>query len=159
MTNARPAPAWQIARWFNTAAQLDLASLKGKVILLHAFQMLCPACVQLAVPQAQRIFQQVDPADVAVIGLHTVFEHHAVMTADALAVFIRENRLTFPIGIDTPDGNGGIPLTMRAYQMQGTPSLILLDRRGYLRLHHFGHMNDLALGIALGKLVQESSYG
>ncbi|SDY49766.1 AhpC/TSA family protein [Collimonas sp. OK242] len=155
---AQLAPAWKITRWFNRAAPLDLAHLKGKVILLHAFQMLCPACVQLALPQAQRIFQQVDPADVAVIGLHTVFENHAVMTAEALAVFIRENRLTFPIGIDAPDGQDGIPLTMRAYQMRGTPSLILLDRKGCLRLHHFGHIDDLALGIVLGKLMQERGH-
>jgi peroxiredoxin len=149
------APAWQTTHWFNNAAPLGLADLKGKVILLHAFQMLCPACVRQAVPQAQRIFQQVNPADVAVIGLHTVFENHAVMTVEALAVFIRENRLTFPIGVDTPDGQDGMPLTMRAYQMQGTPSLLLFDRNGRLRLHHFGHVDDLALGIVLGQLIQE----
>lgn len=153
---ARPAPAWQITRWFNTAAPLDLASLKGKIVLLHAFQMLCPGCVHQAIPQAQRIFQQADPDDVAVIGLHTVFENHAVMTAEALEVFIRENRLAFPIGIDAPDGHGGMPLTMRAYQMQGTPSLMLIDRKGNLCLHRFGHIDDLALGIALGQLMQES---
>jgi len=63
------------------------------------------------------------------IALHTVFEHHNVMSPEALEVFIHENRLTFPIGIDAPDGRGGVPLTKRAYKIQGTPTLILIDRQ------------------------------
>jgi len=38
------APEWQVETWFNTKVPLHLADLRGKVILLHAFQMLCPGC-------------------------------------------------------------------------------------------------------------------
>ena len=90
------------------------------------------------------------------IGLHTVFEHHAVMGPDALATFIHEYRWPFPIGIDqgSPSGSG-VPQTMRQLALRGTPSLVLLDREGRVRLHHFGAIDDLALGAVIGQLLAE----
>lgn len=89
------------------------------------------------------------------MGLHTVFEHHAVMRADALRVFVREYRLAFPIDIDQRSEHGVIPLTMQAFGLRGTPSLVLLDRQGRLRLNHFGQLDDLRVGALLGQLVVE----
>ncbi len=151
-----PAPELDVTQWFNTATPLTLAGLRGKVVLLHAFQMLCPACVKLGIPQAQQVHEQFARQDVVVIGLHTVFEHHDAMQPVSLAAFIHEYRLSFPIGVDRPDGQRGIPMTMRAYDMRGTPTLILLDRQGRMRQHSFGHVPDLALGAAIGMLVAES---
>ncbi|TAM39231.1 MAG: redoxin domain-containing protein [Burkholderiaceae bacterium] len=151
-----PAPELDVTQWFNTATPLTLAGLRGKVVLLHAFQMLCPACVKLGIPQAQQVHEQFARQDVVVIGLHTVFEHHDAMQPVSLAAFIHEYRLSFPIGVDRPDGQRGIPMTMRAYDMRGTPTLILLDRQGRMRQHSFGHVPDLALGAAIGMLAAES---
>ena len=36
------APELQTSGWLNTPQALTLAALRGKVIVLHAFQMLCP---------------------------------------------------------------------------------------------------------------------
>ena len=149
------APELQTSGWFNTPQPLMLASLRGKVVVLHAFQMLCPGCVQFGIPLAQRMYQEFDPDQVAVIGLHTVFEHHSVMDRDALAVFVHEYQLHFPIGIDMPDGQQGMPLTMRAYHMQGTPSVMLIDKTGHLRLHKFGHASDLMFGFLIGTLLSD----
>jgi peroxiredoxin len=154
-TAGATAPELRVSRWFNTPAPLTLAGLRGKVVVLHAFQMLCPGCVAHGTPQTQRIAADFDPGEVAVIGLHTVFEHHDVMTARALEVFIHENRFSFPIGVDEPDTESGIPKTMRAYRMQGTPSLILIDRRGAVRLHEFGALSDLSVGTAIGRLLAQ----
>ena len=151
-----PAPEWDVAQWFNTDAPPTVAGLRGQVVLLHAFQMLCPACVRLATPQAQQVHEQFASQGLAVVGLHTVFEHHEAMQPVSLEAYIFENRLRFPIGVDRPDGQGGLPLTMRRYGMQGTPTLILIDRRGRLRQHAFGHVSDLALGVAIGTLLAET---
>lgn len=150
---AGPAPQWDVGEWLNTREPLTLASLQGKVVVLHAFQMLCPACVQLATPQMQKLQDLFEGGEVAVIGLHTVFEHHAAMTPVALKAF-HENRLGFPIGIDRHDGDA-IPATMRAYGFQGTPSVALIDRRGRMRFQGFGHQPDLGLGVLIGSLVAE----
>lgn len=150
------APELQTVGWLNTTETITLASLRGKVVLLHAFQMLCPGCVQQGIPQTQKIFNEFDPDRVAVIGLHTVFEHHAVMTPEALEVFVYEYRLRFPIGIDKPNEQMAIPHTMMAYQMQGTPTTILIDKTGHLRLHQFGHVSDFLLGVSIGTLLAET---
>lgn len=148
-------PVWRTREWFNTRAPIALADLRGKVVALHTFQMLCPGCVAHGLPQAQRIHETFSHDDVAVIGLHTVFEHHEVMTPGALAAFIHEYRWTFPIGVDEPSGDAAIPLTMAAYRMQGTPSLLLFDRAGRLRWHRFGRPEDLAVGAEIMALVVE----
>ena len=153
-TDMLTAPTLQVAHWFNTPAPLTLAGLRGRVVVLHAFQMLCPSCVSHGLPQAQRLHQLFPEEQLAVVGLHTVFEHHAVMgSVAALQAFIHEYRLSFPIGIDQPDGRQGVPLTMQALQLRGTPSLVVLDRQGRVRLHHFGNIDDLQLGALLGELV------
>jgi peroxiredoxin len=154
--SASIAPELQTSEWLNTQRPITLASLRGKVVVLHTFQIFCPGCVQVGIPQAQRIYQEFDSQRVAVIGLHTVFEHHPVMGRDALEVFVHEYRLRFPIGIDKYEGKPeGVPLTMRAYQMQGTPTLILIDKSGRIRLHKFGHVSDLSVGFSIGALLSE----
>jgi thiol-disulfide isomerase/thioredoxin len=153
------APELQTSGWLNAAEPVTLASLRGKVVVLHTFQIFCPGCVQMGIPQAQRIHQEFDPSRVAVIGLHTVFEHHSVMGPDALETFAYEYRLRFPIGIDRYEGGQpqGVPMTIRAYQMQGTPTLVLIDKNGYIRLHKFGHISDLTVGFSIGALLSEET--
>ncbi len=62
--------------------------------------MLCPGCVAHGLPQVARIHRLVPTDSLAVIGMHTVFEHHEVMGPEALQVFIDEYRVPFPVGID-----------------------------------------------------------
>lgn len=149
------APDLEIAQWLNTDAPITLQGLRGKVIVVHAFQMLCPGCVAHGLPQAAAIHAMFDERDVAVLGLHSVFEHHAVMTPQALQAFVHEYRLPFPIGIDRPDASGPIPHTMQAYGLRGTPSLLLIDRRGRLRLNHFGRIDDMRVRALVAQLVAE----
>lgn len=151
------APAWQTSAWLNTQKPLELAQLRGKVVVLHAFQMLCPGCVADAIPQAKRVAALFADAPVAVIGLHTVFEHHAVMGPEALQAFLYEYRVHFPVGIDAPGQEGDpIPRTMRAYAMQGTPTTVLIDAQGRLRQQVFGAYDDLRLGADIGALLGEA---
>lgn len=156
----RPAPAWQTAAWFNTPGPLRLEGLRGKVVLLHAFQMLCPACVAHGLPQAGRLAELFAGAPLAVVGLHTVFEHHAVMGSDALRAFLQEYRISFPVGVDAPGAGGDpMPRTMRAYAMRGTPTTVLIDARGRLRRQLFGVHDDLLLGAEVGALLAETGGG
>ena len=152
-----PAPPLEVAQWFNTPAPLTPAQLRGRVVVLHAFQMLCPGCVEQGIPQARRVHEAFSPEQLVVIGLHSVFEHHAVQgTPEALSAFIHEYRLRFAIGLDAPSGRTSpIPRTMAALALQGTPSLVVLDKLGRVRLHHFGHVDDLRLGALLGQLLDE----
>ncbi|MBV6416375.1 MAG: hypothetical protein CMLOHMNK_00936 [Steroidobacteraceae bacterium] len=153
--SAAMAPELDTQQWFNAREPVALAALRGKVVVIEAFQMLCPGCVSHGLPQAMRIHDSFDPADVAVLGLHTVFEHHEAMTPISLAAFLHEYRIRFPVGVDVPDGKG-MPKTMAAYRMQGTPTLILIDRLGRLRAQHFGSVSDLQVGAEIMMLMLES---
>lgn len=152
----RDAPDLQVESWLNTDAPMRLADLRGRVVVVHVFQMLCPACVRHSIPQANRLFARFAEADdVVVLGLHSVFEHHTAMAPDSLRAFVAENALKFPIAIDQPRKESSIPATMAAYDMQGTPTVLLIDRSGKLRLHHFGLLDDLQLGLSIGYLRAE----
>lgn len=154
MYPGQSAPELQTSQWLRTEKPLTLAALRGQVVLLHAFQMLCPGCVAHAVPQAQKAHRLFAAQGLAVVGLHTVFEHHAAMTPVALDAFLHEYRITHPVGVDRPGEDGSpIPLSMRSYAMQGTPTLVLIDRAGIVRLNHFGQVDDLQLGKLIGTLL------
>ncbi len=93
------------------------------------------------------------------LGLHTVFEHHEAMGPVSLEAFLCEYRIGFPVGVDAHDQPGGTPITMARYQLRGTPSLILIDRAGRIRLNAFGHADDLTVGAALARLIDEPPPG
>ncbi|MFY7761019.1 TlpA disulfide reductase family protein [Aquidulcibacter sp.] len=150
------AKPWQISHWLNTRNPITQESLLGKVVLLDVFQMLCPGCVSHALPQAMRVAQAFNPADIAVIGLHSVFENHnAQGSKETLAAFLHEYKIDFPVGIDSPDASGRLPQTMASYGLQGTPTTILIDRRGNLRKQKFGFEADLVLGAEIMSLILE----
>jgi len=147
-----PAPAWDVSEWFNHGG-LSLEELRGKVVVLHAFQMLCPGCVSHGIPQAQKIQHTFSPDDVAVIGIHTVFEHHDAMTPTSLKAFLHEYKVTFPVAVDAHTEGIATPNTMKRYNLRGTPSLVLIDREGFLRSNIFGRPDDMAIGAAITLLA------
>jgi hypothetical protein len=44
---------------------------------------------------------------------------------------------------------------MKALSLGGTPTLVLLDRQGRVRMKRLGYVPDLELGAALGALLAE----
>lgn len=149
-----PAPELMVSQWFNTDQDLSLEQLRGKVVVMEAFQMLCPGCVAHGLPQAKSVYERFPEEKVAVIGIHTVFEHHAAMTPVSLKAFLYEYRINFPVAVDEASESGQ-PKTMSAYNMQGTPSLMLIDKRGNLRAQFFGQVSDLKLGHDIAVLLME----
>lgn len=151
------APELQVMRWFNSDAPITLAALSGKVVVIEAFQMLCPGCVAHGLPQASAIAETFPAEEVSVIGLHSVFEHHEAMQAHALEAFLHEYRIRFPVGVDRPadPGQGPIPTTMQAYALRGTPSLLVIDRAGRLRVKHFGQASDMRVAAEIARLLYE----
>jgi alkyl hydroperoxide reductase subunit AhpC len=156
-TSSTPAPELSVQTWFNTDRPIHLSALRGRVVALVAFQVLCPNSIACGIPQARRIHETFESTDVAVIGLHTTFEHHDAYSPAVVKAFIHEYRLKFPIALDTANAASPIPHTMDRYKMRGTPSLVLIDRNGLIRKHTFGAADDLALGAEIGALIQEST--
>lgn len=153
----RLAPPLETQAWFNTDRPITLDERRGRVIMLHAFQMLCPGCVARGIPQAKRVAERFADAPVDVIGIHTVFEHHDAMRNPSLEAFLHEYAVRFPVAVDMPGPDGDpIPRTMRAYQMRGTPTTVLIDATGRVRHQTFGAHDDLVLGAQLARLIVEA---
>lgn len=117
-----PAPELAVSQWFNTKSEPTLAGLRGEVVVIEAFRTPCPGCVSHGLPQAQRIADRFGN-DLTVLGLHTVFEHHAAMTPTSLEAFLHEYRITFPVGVDQSEpGNTSCPSPCGATSSRERPA-------------------------------------
>ena len=148
-------PELETGRWFNSAEPLTLGRLKGKVVVVAAFQMHCPGCLNHALPQARRLAETFSDEEVAVIGLHTAFEDHDKETPEALEAFVEAHELAFPVAVDKANGSE-LPKTMEAYEIRGTPTVLLFDRQGRLRRHYLGLVDDVRLGAEIMALAIEA---
>ncbi len=155
MVRLRLAPELITESWLNTDTEPSLSSLQGSVVIIYAFQMLCRGCVEHSIPQAKRLHQLFTGKPAQVLGLHSVFEHHAAMSNVSLTAFLHEYEVKFPVAVDRPAVQGSIPQTMQCYQLQGTPTLLLIDRQGYLRRQSFGLLDDIQLGAEVMSLLLE----
>ena len=155
MAELKQAPKLQISQWLNSDKDLSLDDFKGKVVVIEAFQMLCPSCGSHGLPQAMKIRKIFSPDDVVVIGIHTVFEHHDEQGTEPLKTFLKDKDVTFPVGIDAFGEDKRLPLTMKAYGLRGTPSQIILDRDGMVRKVHFGIADDMITGAEIVSLLYQ----
>jgi hypothetical protein len=155
MLDPQSPPELSAQRWFNTKDPITLKGLKGKVVVLAAFQLHCPGSLKHGLPQAERLAANFSGDEVAVIGLNTAFEQHDHQSEEALAAFVAEQELSIPVARDTPNGSA-LPKTFEAYELQGTPALLIFDRQGRLRRHYLGQVDDVRLGAEIMALVIEA---
>lgn len=148
-------PELETAHWLNTEAPLKLKEQKGKVVVVAAFQQHCPGSVKHGLPQAARIAGAFSPDEVVVIGLNTPFEETEKQNKAALEKFVEEHELPFAIALDKTNGKS-LPKTMEAYEIQGTPTVLVFDRQGRLRRHYLGQVDDLRLGAEVMALAIEA---
>ena len=140
-------------KWLNASSDFSLEEYKGKMVIVYAFQMLCPACVVQSIPQANKVHQLIQKDNAKIIGLHSVFENHAGMQEESLKVFLEQFRVRFPVAIDQYVNKNPTPETMLRYNLQGTPSLLVFDDKHQLVMKRFGHVDDLQLGKLLGQVA------
>jgi peroxiredoxin len=148
-------PEFSASAWLNAPEPRPLKSLKGRVVVLTAFQTHCPGSVKHGLPQAQRVAQGFSEDEVAVIGLNTAFEEKEKQTPEALQAFIAEHGLSFTVAKDTVNG-GDMTETMAAYEIQGTPTTLIFDRQGRLRRHYLGRVDDIRLAAEVMAFCMEA---
>lgn len=144
-----------VRKWLNTPKEFEFSVFSSQIKVIHVFQMLCPGCVYRGIPQTIELFHKFNSAEVAVVGLHSVFENHHAMKPAALEVFINEWKLPFPVAIDKHYEDEWMPETMKAYYLQGTPSLIIINHIGEIQLCSFGHTDSNEIEKLILKLIKE----
>ncbi|MFZ1177973.1 MAG: cytochrome c biogenesis protein CcdA, partial [Mycobacterium sp.] len=128
-----PAPALNgITQWLNTAggAPIDLASLRGKVVLIDFWAYSCINC-QRAIPHVVEWYSRYHDDGFVVIGVHTpeyAFERVAGNVANGAAAL----HITYPIALDNDYA------TWNNYQNLYWPAEYLIDANGVVRHTKFG---------------------
>jgi hypothetical protein len=102
-------------------------------------------------PQAELNHREYSARGLRVVAIHSAFEGPR---ACDLAGFLLSGNYTLPAGVDAP-GDGWKPRTMESWDVEGTPTLVLMDKRGQLRLKKLGHIEDGRLRAALEQLLAE----
>ena len=123
---------------------IDLAKLRGKVVVLIAFDQECPHC-QKDFPRLLPVLRELAPRGVVAIGLT------ARDVNGTLPGFLREQRFDFPVILDRERAILG------RYDSSRTPDIFFIDRDGLMRFRETGDRPDrtaltrLQLRILLGE--------
>jgi len=151
-----PAPEWKVSQWINGDPGA-LSTQRGKIVVIHFFQMWCPGCNEFSIPLFQSWQEQfADRDDILFVSIHTVFEGHAQQTPENLKRFVAERGMTQPVGIDAyPAPDALVPITMDRYETGGTPHVAIVDKQGELRFSHFGRFDPLPVERFLTRLFDE----
>jgi thiol-disulfide isomerase/thioredoxin len=156
----RPAPEWKCSEWLNGNPGA-LANNRGKVVIIHFFQMWCPVCNAFTIPLLERWEQKyADRSDVMLVSVHSVFEGYEAQTPELLKVFVKDKGIRHPVCIDAyPAPGAETPVTMEAFDAGGTPHVAIVDKQGLLRFSHFGRFDPKTVEFFIGRLADEKGVG
>ena len=137
----RPAPAWDVAGWINSDG-MDLADLKGRVVIIEFFQLWCPGCNRFSKPLIKKwekdFARQIKKEQLTIVGVHTVFEGHSYQNPKRLRRYLKRNDIRHPVDVDRLRQGEHIPQTMRQFRTRGTPEMAIIDKQGVIRFQRFG---------------------
>lgn len=124
-----------ISQWLNTpgGAGVDLASLRGKVVLVDFWAYSCINC-QRSVPHVVAWDAAYRAAGLEVVGIHSP-EYAFEKVPANVAAGTRKFGITYPVGLDNDLG------TWTNYRNRYWPAHYLIDANGVVRNVQFGEGN------------------
>jgi thiol-disulfide isomerase/thioredoxin len=151
----KPAPALDVAHYLGSKPQ-PLAALRGKPVLLYFWAHWCMDC-RAEAPLLARVKSEYAGQGLTLVG-PTQLYGYAARGEDASPqqelAYIDEVRKRHYAGLsDVP-----VPVSQRNFTVYGastTPTLVLVDRRGIVRLYHPGGLDYADLKAAVDKVVAQ----
>ena len=130
----RPAPPLPALRWLDGDTR-DLASLRGKVVVVRSFTNACPFCAS-TLPSLQRLHAAYSGTDVVVLGVYHPKPPAATRTED-VAELARSLGADYPVAVD--EDWKLVKSWWRAFGDAPWTSITwVLDRKGTVRFVHPG---------------------
>lgn len=142
-----------IERWFNTpgGGAIDLADLKGKVVLVDFWAYSCINC-QRSIPHVVAWDETYRDAGLQVIGVHSpeyAFEKDAANVAAGADAF----GIEYPVALDNTLS------TWTNYRNRYWPAHYLIDAEGVVRHISFGEGNYAATEKLIRELLEDANPG
>jgi peroxiredoxin len=122
---------------------IQLAQLRGKVVLLNFWATWCGPC-RVEMPWFEQLHRDRAGDGLVIVGAST-----DLGTPDVVRRFLAEHDITYPVGQATPS-------LRRAFGgVRGLPTSFLIDRRGRIRHSVVGIFTEPALRAAVDRLLAE----
>jgi thiol-disulfide isomerase/thioredoxin len=118
-----------IANWFNSAP-LDIASLRGKVVLVDFWTYGCVNCVN-TLPHVTALYEKYKDRGLVVVGVHTP-EFPFERSAGNVQAALKRHSITYPVAQDNDSR------TWNAYRNQYWPAQYIVDQNGKIVFQHAG---------------------
>ncbi len=138
------APELEISEWLRGQAT-SLQKLRGKVVLLDFFQIICPGCHR-AHPHIVQMQEKYGKDGLQVIGIAVAFELQHIQKREDIRDFVERTEFNYPVGIDK-----NFTKTFRAYKARGTPYAAIIDQADNLKYLDF--YNPIKVESIICKLV------
>ncbi|MFP3853066.1 MAG: TlpA disulfide reductase family protein [Anaerolineales bacterium] len=127
--------------------ELDLASLRGKVVIVNYWATWCPPC-RAEMPALERTYQAHKSEGLEILAVNAT-NQDSIM---AVEQFVSEYGLSFPILLDE-DGSVGA-----RYQTRALPSTYFIDKQGVIqKVIIGGPMSETTLRTTVKNLLEEDS--
>jgi DsbE subfamily thiol:disulfide oxidoreductase len=124
LASGAPAPAFQLGSADGRA--VDLAQLKGKVVMINFWASWCGPC-RKEMPILEQLNKQYRGKGLTLIGVNVEPDSKAAMN------WLKETPVSFPILFDTDSR------VSKLYQVAGMPNTVIVDRKGTVRYIHRGY--------------------
>ena len=121
-----------VTDWINSSP-VTLASLHGKVVVVHYYAFGCINCIR-NLPHYNGWFDRFRRRDVAIIGIHRP-ETQAERDVENVRRKVAEAAIKYPVAVDNDSRNWD------AWVNRVWPSVYLIDKNGFVRYWWYGELN------------------
>ncbi len=125
-------------------ATIDIADLRGRIVLVNLWASWCPPCRQ-EIPGLVRVYEEYRDQGFEIVGLNA-----ESLVPEALERIAREWGVSYPVGVPL------VPLA-GTFRHEGVlPTSWLIDAQGRVRAVHAGYLLESSLRSAVRRLLDES---
>jgi thiol-disulfide isomerase/thioredoxin len=137
-----------ISKWFNSAP-LNIADLRGKVVLVDFWTYGCVNCVN-TLPHVTELYAKYKDRGLVVVGIHTP-EFPFERSASNVQAALKRHGITYPVAQDNDSQ------TWDAYHNQYWPAQYIVDQSGKIVYQHDGEGRYDEMDKTIGRLLNAAS--